>query len=60
MEKKVEKNPLTFRISQRIITVMCINHLRFANVECVSATGDSEHASNANDDRSAGTRRLHL
>jgi hypothetical protein len=44
VEKKVEKNLLTFRISQRIITVMCINHLRFPNVACVSDTRDSKHA----------------
>ncbi len=43
VEKKVEKNLLTFRISQRIITVMCINHLRFANVECASDTRDSKY-----------------
>ncbi len=60
VERKVEKNPLTFCISQRIITVMCINHLRFANVECGSDTRDGEHTGSADEDNGAGTGRLHL
>ena len=47
----MEKNPLTFRISQRIITVMCIKQLRLAYVECASDTPDRENSRNPDDGR---------
>lgn len=57
-QEKMEKNLLTFRSSQRIITVMCIKHLRFTNVERASDTEGRDYTENADQNRSAGTGHL--